>query len=99
MKYEAGRRIVARLEKMYPGFTDHIEEMEVATPLTHMRYLNHPGGAIYGFEQDIMSSVFFFPAESKLENLEFASGWVNACGFGPNYMFADKVATRVAQEV
>ena len=99
MKYEAGRRIVARLEKMYPGFTDHIEEMEVATPLTHMRYLNHPGGAIYGFEQDIMSSVFFFPAESKLENLEFASGWVNACGFGPNYLFADKVATRVAQEV
>ena len=99
MKYEAGRRIVARLEKMYPGFTDHIEEMEIATPLTHMRYLNHPGGAIYGFEQDIMSSVFFFPAESKLENLEFASGWVNACGFGPNYMFADKVATRVATEV
>ena len=99
MKYEAGRRIVARLEKMYPGFTDHIEEMEIATPLTHMRYLNHPGGAIYGFEQDIMSSVFFFPAESKLENLEFASGWVNACGFGPNYMFADTVPPRVATEV
>lgn len=98
-KYEAGRRIVARLEKMYPGFTNHIEEMEVATPLTHMRYLNHPGGAIYGFEQDIMSSVFFFPTESKIENLEFASGWVNACGFGPNYMFADKVATQVAKEV
>lgn len=98
-KYEAGRRIIERLEKMYPGFTDHIEEMEVATPLTHMRYLNHPGGAIYGFEQDLMSSVFFFPAESKLENLEFASGWVNACGFGPNYMFADKVATQLAKEV
>lgn len=99
MKYEAGRRIVARLEEMYPGFTSHIEEMEIATPLTHMRYLNHPGGAIYGFEQDLNQSVFFFPAESKLEGLEFASGWVNACGFGPNYMFADKVAKRVAEEV
>lgn len=98
-KYEAGKRIVARLEKMYPGFTDHIEEMEVATPLTHMRYLNHPGGAIYGYEQDVMSSVFFFPAESKIPNLEFASGWVNACGFGPNYLFADKVATKIALEV
>lgn len=98
-KYEAGRRIVARLEKMYPGFTEHIEEMEIATPLTHMRYLNHPGGAIYGFEQDLMSSVFFFPTESQIENLEFASGWVNACGFGPNYMFADKVATQIAKEV
>ncbi|MDY4783556.1 NAD(P)/FAD-dependent oxidoreductase [Pygmaiobacter massiliensis] len=98
-KYEAGKRIVARLEKMYPGFTDHIEEIEVATPLTHMRYLNHPGGAIYGYEQDVMSSVFFFPAESKIPNLEFASGWVNACGFGPNYLFADKVATKIALEV
>lgn len=98
-KYEAGRRIVARLEKMYPGFTDHIEEMEIATPLTHMRYLNHPGGAIYGYEQDLMQSVFFFPTESKIPNLEFASGWVNACGFGPNYQFADAVASRVSKEV
>ncbi|MEN6635502.1 MAG: NAD(P)/FAD-dependent oxidoreductase [Clostridiaceae bacterium] len=99
MKYEAGRRIVARLEAMYPGFTSHIEEMEIATPLTHMRYLNHPGGAIYGYEQDLLNSVFFFPAESKIPNLEFASGWVNACGFGPNYLFADKLAKRVAKEV
>jgi phytoene dehydrogenase-like protein len=99
MKYEAGRRIVARLEAMYPGFTSHIEEMEIATPLTHMRYLNHPGGAIYGYEQDLLNSVFFFPAQSKIPNLEFASGWVNACGFGPNYLFADKLASRMAKEV
>lgn len=98
-KYEAGKRIVARLEKMHPGFTDHIEEMEIATPLTHMRYLNHPGGAIYGYEQDLKSSVFFYPQDSKIENLEFASGWVNVCGFGPNYLYADKIASKIAQEV
>lgn len=99
MKYEAGKRIVARLEKMYPGITEHIEEMEIATPLTHMRYLGHPGGAIYGYEQDLMQSVFFFPTESKIPNLEFASGWVNACGFGPNYTYADTVAAKIAKEV
>ena len=98
-KYEAGKRIVARLERMYPGFTSHIEEMEIATPLTHMRYLNHPGGAIYGYEQDLMQSVFFFPTESKIPNLEFASGWVNACGFGPNYQYADALAKKIAEEV
>lgn len=98
-KYEAGKRIVDRLEEMYPGFKSHIEEMEIATPLTHMRYLNHPGGAIYGYEQDLNQSVFFFPSESKVKNLEFASGWVNACGFGPNYMYADKVALKVAKEI
>ena len=64
-----------------------------------MRYLHHPHGAIYGYEQDLRQSVFFFPSESKLEGLEFASGWVNACGFGPNYTYADGVASRVAKEV
>ena len=98
-KYEAGKRIVARLEKLYPGFTSHIEEMEIATPLTHMRYLGHPGGAIYGYEQDLNQAVFFFPTESKIPNLEFASGWVNACGFGPNYTFADNLACKIAKEV
>ena len=98
-KYEAGRRILGRLEEMYPGISNHVEEMEIATPLTHMRYLNHPGGAIYGYEQDLNQSVFFYPAESKVKNLEFASGWVNACGFGPNYLFADKVAKRVIKEM
>lgn len=98
-KYEAANIIIDRLEKMYPGFRSHIEEIEIATPLTHMRYLSHPGGAIYGYEQDLKSSVFFYPSESKVENLEFASGWANVCGFGPNYMFADKLACKLAEEV
>ena len=64
-----------------------------------MRYLHHPGGAIYGYEQDLKSSVFFYPSESKVKHLEFASGWVNVCGFGPNYMFADKLAKRMLKEM
>ena len=98
-KYEAGRRIVARLEELYPGITDHIEEMEVSTPLTHMRYLGHPGGAIYGYEQDLLQSVFFFPQKSQIKDLEFISGWVNSCGFGPNYVFADNVASKICEEL
>ena len=99
MKNEAGRRIVARLEEMYPGLTKHIEELEIATPLTHMRYLKHPGGAVYGYEQDLNQSVFFFPQESKIKGLEFVGGWVSTCGFGPNYLFADKVATSIAEKL
>lgn len=98
-KYEAASIIIDRLERMYPGFRSHIEEIEIATPLTHMRYLNHPGGAIYGYEQDLKSSVFFYPNESKIKNLEFASGWANVCGFGPNYLFADRLATKIAKEL
>lgn len=98
-KYKAANIIVDRLEKKFPGIRNHIEEIEVATPLTHMRYLNHPGGAIYGFEQDIKSSVYFFPRDTFIKNLNFASGWVNVCGFGPNYLYADTIAKEIAKEV
>jgi prolycopene isomerase len=94
-KYEAGNIIIDRLEKMYPGMRSHIEEIEVATPLTYMHYLHHPEGSIYGFEQDLKSSVFFFPREDQVENLTFANGWVNICGFGPNYMYGAQVADRI----
>ena len=98
-KYKAASMIIDRLEKNFPDIRSHIEEIEVATPLTHMRYLNHPGGSIYGFEQDIKSSVYFFPKDCFIKNLTFASGWVNACGFGPNYMYGNAVAKEVAKEV
>jgi phytoene dehydrogenase-like protein len=98
-KYKVAQQMVKRINDQFPGFRDHIEEIEVATPLTHMRYLNHPGGAIYGFEQDMNATGFFFPTESKLENLEFASGWARLCGFGPNYLFGDKIANKVLREV
>lgn len=98
-KYEAANITIERLEKRFPGIRNHIEEIEVATPLTHMRYLNHPGGAIYGYEQDVKSSFVFFPRETFIDNLTFASGWVNVCGFGPNYMFGNQVAKQVSKEV
>ncbi|MBN2652102.1 MAG: NAD(P)/FAD-dependent oxidoreductase [Spirochaetales bacterium] len=98
-KYKAANIIIDRLEKRFPGIRSHIEEIEVATPLTHMRYLNHPGGAIYGYEQDVKSSFVFFPREVFIKNLTFAGGWVNVCGFGPNYMFGNQVAKQVSKEV
>lgn len=98
-KYAAANTIVDRLEKLYPNLREHIEEIEIATPITHMRYLHHPGGAIYGYEQNLKSSVFFFPQEMFIDNLYFASGWVNTCGFGPNYMYGNKIANRILKEM
>ncbi len=98
-KYKAANTIIDRLETKYPGLRSHIEEIEVATPLTHMRYLGHPSGAIYGYEQDLKSSVFFFPQDTFIEGLDFASGWVNTCGFGPNYLYGDKVAKKVLENL
>ncbi len=97
-KYKAASTIIDRLEKRFPGMRSHIEEMEIATPLTFERYLGHPGGAVYGFEQDLKSSVFFNPTDSFVKNLTFASGWVNTCGFGPNYLYGHKVAKAMLEE-
>lgn len=54
--------MLQRVEAVFPGARSHIEEIEAATPLTHMRYLGHPNGAIYGFEQYTKDSMFFSPA-------------------------------------
>lgn len=97
-KYEIAEQIIDRLETRFPGIKEHIEEIEIATPLTHMRYLNHPGGAIYGFEQDLKSSVFFYPQEDFVSGLHFAGGWVNTCGFGPNYVYGNKIAENLLKE-
>ena len=48
--------LIAVIEKVYPKVRQYIEEVEVATPLTMMRYLNTPGGAIYGFQQSAQDS-------------------------------------------
>lgn len=81
-KYRCAESMLRRLEALHPGIRGHIEEMEAATPLTFMRYLGHPEGAIYGFEQYTKDSMFFQPARrSPVEGLYFASGWVGDCGF------------------
>ena len=83
-KYREGESMLRTVERVYPGLRERIEEMEVATPLTHMRYLGHPGGSIYGFEQQTKDSLFFQPGRrSPIGGLFFASGWSGDCGFQP----------------
>ena len=84
VKFRCAEAMLNRIEHIYPGARDHIEEIEVATPLTHMRYLGHPCGAIYGFEQLTKDSMFFAPGRhSPIEGLVFAGGWSGDCGFEP----------------
>jgi len=83
-KYRCAESMLRRVEAIFPEVRKHIEELEVATPLTHMRYLGHPNGAIYGFEQHTKDSMFFQPGRySPIDGLYFASGWIGDCGFQP----------------
>ena len=84
IKYRCAEGMLRRVEEIFPGIRAHIEEIEVATPLTHMRYLGHPAGAIYGYEQLAKDSLFFQPGRySPIDGLFFAGGWVGDCGFEP----------------
>jgi phytoene dehydrogenase-like protein len=84
VKYRCAESMLKRIEQIYPAARNHIEEIEVGTPLTHMRYLGHPEGAIYGYEQLTKDSLFFQPGRySSIKGLFFAGGWTGDCGFEP----------------
>ncbi len=84
VKFRCAESMLCRMEEIYPEIRQHIEEIDVATPLTHMRYLGHPAGSVYGFEHRTRDSLFFQPGRhSPVKGLCFAGGWTGDGGFEP----------------
>lgn len=94
-KYEFAERLIAVIEKVYPKIRDYIEEIEVATPLTMMRYLNTPGGAIYGFKQSTEDSALLRERLNGVPGLYIAGSWTGMGGFQPTYMAGESTARAV----
>jgi len=82
-KYRLADAMLQKAEAAFPGLRGHIEEMEIATPITHMRYLDTPRGAIYGFEKHIKDSPVFLPNRAHIDGLFLAGGWAGPNGFQP----------------
>jgi len=95
VKYECADQLLEVAEKHFPGFREHIEEIEVATPLTHCRFLNTPGGAIYGFEQFPKNSNLFVSPKSPINGLYFVGSWAGDGGFQPSLMSGGSAARSV----
>ena len=84
VKFRCADAMLQRIYEIYPEAKLHVEEVEVGTPLTHMRYLGHPLGAIYGYEMLTKDSLFFQPGRySPIKGLSFAGGWAGDNGFEP----------------
>ena len=99
-KFRVADAMLKRVEALYPGIRSHIEEIEVGTPLTHMRYLGHPNGAVYGYEQLTKDSMFLQPErKSPIEGLYFASGWAGDCGFQPTLEAGGVVAKAISKRM
>jgi len=84
VKYRWANAMIDEMALLCPNVREHIEEVEVATPLTYIRYLGSPRGAIYGFEQYNKDSLFFeAPRHTPIQGLHIAGGWAGDCGFEP----------------
>jgi prolycopene isomerase len=84
LKYQCADKFIDRVEKHFPNLRDHIEEIEVATPLTLMRYLGHPGGSFYGFKKNIKDSFYLLPENrTYIEGLYLSGASASGGGYLP----------------
>lgn len=74
------RRIIKLYEEATGiNITDHIEELEIATPLTFARFLNTPQGTIYGYStassDNVLSRFMTEEGDSDTKGLRFCGGF------------------------
>ncbi|KZZ58825.1 phytoene dehydrogenase [Oleiphilus sp. HI0125] len=98
-KYAFAEHLIEQAEEFFPGFRSHIEEIEVATPLTMQRYLNTPGGSIYGFIQNPEDGEIHRPRYDQVEGLHMAGCWQGMGGFQPTYMVGQSTAKAVLKKL
>lgn len=98
-KYAYAEKLLDLIETCFPKIRHHIEELEVATPLTMMRYLNTPDGAIYGFQQNPQDSELFRKRIDAIEGLYMAGAWTGMGGFQPTYMAGESTARAVLKKL
>ncbi len=98
-KFDYAQSQLDLLEVIAPGAREVIEEVEVATPQTLKRYLGHPGGAIYGFDQDVTDSWLFRSDDLKpnVPGLFLLSGWTTAGGYNSTIVTAARFSQRLLQ--
>lgn len=92
--------MLTKTEKIAPGIREHIEVVEVSTPLTNIRYTGNPSGSIYGWPYSPRESIMFrLPQEGPLKGLYFAGAWTQiGGGFQPCIMSGMMAAQKVMAE-
>ncbi|BFM16903.1 NAD(P)/FAD-dependent oxidoreductase [Maricurvus nonylphenolicus] len=99
-KFKLADNVLDLLEKFHPGIRDHIEELELSTPLTHMRYLGSPGGAIYSHSanfKDLITNKL--DPRSPIEGLYFCGASIIVGGFNGTYMTGHSVGSLMLKEM
>ena len=101
IKNRVARSMIERVETEFPNLRSAAEVLEVATPVTNMRYTSQVDGAIYGYEQlPFNSTVYRLAHEGPFKGLYFAGAFTNPGGgfelvMTSGYMAAVKAARAV----
>jgi all-trans-retinol 13,14-reductase len=76
-KERMAKILIERVEKVNPGFSKHIEVIEVATPLTLKRYTGNQNGATMGLANtvDQCSPMDRMSQKTPIKNLYLSSAW------------------------
>jgi len=93
MKNHVGEQMIQLAEKISPDLRTHAEVVEVATPITNMRYAGALGGSIYGFNQPPRDNlVWRMGARGPVDGLYFVGAWTRpGAGFEPA-IFSGQIA-------
>ncbi len=83
---------------------EHIEEIEIAAPVTYARYTDAPNGTIYGFHANgtnsIVHRLMTMGMGDKVKNLKFCGGYTQQCiGFSPSYQTGVMAANQTLKDM
>jgi len=94
-KDRIGEEVVKGLSQLYPGIRDKIEAMDVATPLTFVRYTGNYKGSYEGWMLDKKALTIQFPLTLPgLKNFYMAGHWVAPGGGLPSGLITGRNVIR-----
>ena len=105
VKAEIARAMIAQFEKAVAvNLSDHIEEIEIATPVTFQRYTGAYRGVVYGYEPEPWDSLvpraMALDKERFFTGLEFCGGYSSRCsGYGGSILSGRAAARRILEAV
>jgi len=95
-KDQVANQIVALLEKRFPGFEDHVEMRDVATPITFHRYTGNWKGSYEGWLLTQESSgLQMSKTLPGLDNFYMAGQWVEPGGGVPTSAISGRSAIQI----
>lgn len=101
IKRQLGEAMIAMAERVAPGLSHVIEEMEISTPLTNMRYAGTLGGSIYGFSQPPRDHMIWrMRPRGPIDGLYFVGAWTQpGGGFEPTIMSGQIAAGTILRKM